>query len=87
MNRRGFLSSILALGIAPAVVRASSLMPIHVIEEPAIDITTTLREYAIQWGETLVVPMHDAWNAVVEERMKLLYEMTDRGILVWEKDL
>lgn len=27
MNRRGFLSSILALGAAPAVVRAASLMP------------------------------------------------------------
>lgn len=36
MNRRGFLQSILALGIAPAVARASSLMPIRVLEEPLI---------------------------------------------------
>jgi len=30
MDRRGFMGSILALGIAPAVVRYSSLMPIVV---------------------------------------------------------
>lgn len=29
MNRRAFLGSILALGAAPAIVRASSLMPIR----------------------------------------------------------
>src|SRR5512147_2272809 len=29
MNRRGFLGSILALGAAPAIVRADSLMPIR----------------------------------------------------------
>lgn len=28
MNRRGFLASILAAGIAPAIVKASSLMPV-----------------------------------------------------------
>lgn len=28
MNRRGFMGSILALGLAPAIVRASSLMPV-----------------------------------------------------------
>lgn len=36
MDRRGFLQGILALGIAPAIVRASSLMPIAVLEEPLI---------------------------------------------------
>lgn len=30
MNRRGFLGAILAAGAAPAVVKASSLMPIYV---------------------------------------------------------
>lgn len=29
MNRRGFLSAILAAGVAPAVVKASSLMPVR----------------------------------------------------------
>lgn len=29
MNRRGFIASILALGAAPAIVRASSLMPVR----------------------------------------------------------
>lgn len=29
MNRRGFLGAILAAGVAPAIVRASSLMVVH----------------------------------------------------------
>jgi hypothetical protein len=29
MNRRGFLQSILALGVAPAIVRADSLMRVN----------------------------------------------------------
>lgn len=32
MNRRGFLGSILALGAAPAIVRADSLMRIVPVE-------------------------------------------------------
>lgn len=31
MNRRGFLSAILAAGVAPAVVRAASLMPVRTL--------------------------------------------------------
>lgn len=34
MNRRGFLSSILALGAAPAIVRAESLMKVSGIIVP-----------------------------------------------------
>lgn len=33
MNRRGFLGAILAAGVAPAVVKASSLMPVLVRKE------------------------------------------------------
>lgn len=34
MNRRGFLGSILALGAAPAIVRASSLMKLALLRPP-----------------------------------------------------
>lgn len=34
MDRRGFLGSIIALGCAPAIVRASSLMPVRVLDAP-----------------------------------------------------
>lgn len=37
MNRRGFMSSILALGVAPAIVRAESIMRIKPILLPAAD--------------------------------------------------
>lgn len=34
MDRRGFMSAILAAGVAPAVVRASSLMPVIARVQP-----------------------------------------------------
>lgn len=36
MNRRGFLGAILAAGVAPAVVRAASLMPVRVLESDLV---------------------------------------------------
>lgn len=39
MNRRGFLKSILAIGVAPAVVRAESLMPLWTPERVAREIS------------------------------------------------
>jgi hypothetical protein len=36
MNRRGFLGAILAAGVAPAVVKAASLMPIFVRRESGL---------------------------------------------------
>jgi hypothetical protein len=49
MNRRGFLGSILALGAAPAIVRADSLMRVVPVDtlvfnsaEMVIDITPTV---------------------------------------------
>lgn len=54
MNRRGFLGAMLAAAAAPAIVRASSLMPIYVPPQEILyedtpiiarDITCTLLEY------------------------------------------
>lgn len=36
MNRRNFLGSIFAAGVAPAIVRVTSLMPVQVIAPPGI---------------------------------------------------
>lgn len=49
MNKRGFLSTILATCAAPAIVRASSLMPIRVVDAPRIlvpihDLTTRITD-------------------------------------------
>lgn len=48
MNRRGFLSSILALGAAPAIVRADSLMRVVPRETTVID---SQFYDGIQWTE------------------------------------
>ena len=47
MNRRGFMSSILALGVAPAIVRAESIMRIKPILLPGEDfgVTTHIANY------------------------------------------
>ncbi len=36
MNRRGFLAGILALGISPAIVKASSLMPVQKVSKSGL---------------------------------------------------
>ena len=36
MDRRGFIGSILALGVAPSIVRAQHIMPVRVLEDSLI---------------------------------------------------
>jgi hypothetical protein len=36
INRRGFLGAILALGVAPAIVRSHALMPVRVVDGPVL---------------------------------------------------
>lgn len=45
MNRRSFMAAILATGIAPAIVRASSLMPIFVRSESGIFLPGVVGNY------------------------------------------
>ncbi len=76
MNRRGFLQGIIALGMAPAIVRASSLMPIRVLDAPRI----------VVWGEseiTLLTP-----QIIANEAFKMLESnliMTRHVNNAWEK--
>ena len=53
MNRRGFLGSILALGCAPAIVRASSLMPVRPLFVTAGFETAG---FAVRSGSSLLTP-------------------------------
>lgn len=54
MNRRGFLGSILALGAAPAIVRAESLMRIIAPSQEltffSAELTLTIDEYAAAYA-------------------------------------
>jgi hypothetical protein len=58
MNRRGFLGSILALGAAPAVVRAENIMRLWVPREP----TTWIDASLIQAG------------TITADKMRLYYD-------------
>jgi len=59
-SRRGFLSSILGLAAAPAIVSASSIMRVTPVMGPA-------DKYALRWVDANKVPMTDtSWMAVEE---------------------
>lgn len=55
MNRRGFMGSILALGAAPAIVRADSLMriiaPETLVEEVPFELDFTAQELTLSMDE------------------------------------
>lgn len=52
MNRRGFLGTILAIGAAPAIVRAESLMKIWTPKLVAPDLAIVLQQYSALYGFT-----------------------------------
>lgn len=58
-TRRGFLKSILALGMAPAVVKASSLMPIYVPKPDLFTLDTG--DFTI---EAWLKPQMEDWHHV-----------------------
>lgn len=60
ISRRGFLGMVLALGVAPAIVRAESLMPLWVRRSEMPDSVST---YAggITWIDT-VYPTTEEWR-------------------------
>ena len=69
MNRRGFLTSILALGAAPAIVRADSLMRIVPRETGII----SAAEYTwTQVGGTILINSTDATIVPTQELIDLL---------------
>ena len=74
MNRRGFLGLILATGVAPAVVRAESIMRVRPV----------LYNGAVAWRECLVIESDDGlgfsdsdcglWSAVAVGGIKICYD-------------
>jgi hypothetical protein len=63
MNRRGFLGTILALGCAPAIVRAHSLMPVRVLEEPVIVVVNQMPQ--------MIAQAHASYRAEAKARLAL----------------
>jgi hypothetical protein len=82
VNRRGFLGSILAGAIAPAIVRASSLMKLapglEELESGIVVPTATLRAD----NQLLTVEMitREA-SRVISKQMGNVYRVTDAGFL------
>jgi hypothetical protein len=91
MNRRGFLGSILAIGAAPAIVRADSLMRIVAMDATLIvpevgrlgefnfyesDLTLTLDDYSRRFIQPAMLALRQDI-----ERDILSASLTDRGQL------
>lgn len=64
MNRRGFLGSILALGAAPAIVRADSLM--RIVPRETLLLPFSLEPLAINYAPALEAMFVQLYLAQVE---------------------
>lgn len=79
MNRRGFLGSILALGAAPAIVRADSLM--RVVPRETTILTATagmLTESALEDAMIEIYRLADVRGRLLAIRPTKLYVHPDR---------
>lgn len=74
VSRRGFLTGMLALGAAPAIVRAESLMRIWVPPQRnvlTLDMMRAARDRLMQdrWTEPFYVAMHPSAEEAMRELM------------------
>jgi hypothetical protein len=79
MNRRGFLSSILAMGMAPAIVRAESLMRVKQVLLPGEDFNFTSAELNLSFRE-----FNDKY---VKPALNRADQITRESLLLMEKHL
>lgn len=85
MNRRGFLSSILAAGVAPFVVRAESLMAVRVPASGLIVPRCSPIEPAfinVAADNELAATVFDGMAAQLGRRMGLVREMVARSAIL-----
>ena len=69
MNRRQFLGAIIASACAPAIVRASSLMPVREIAAP-LYLGTPGPAQTIDWGESVLVRDWTPYYAAIGVQMR-----------------
>jgi hypothetical protein len=70
MNRRGFLMGMLAAGAAPAIVKASSLMPVRKIITPA-EFWASMPDYMTATEVLERQRMYSYWASQLVEQMGL----------------
>lgn len=80
MNRRGFLSAMLAAGTAPAIVKASSLMPLWVPRANPYEIVVTADTIT---ANELIMTVEEYYLRYVEPSGKELHETIYRDISDW----
>lgn len=81
MNRRGFLGSIFAAGIAPAIVRVGSLMAVRpvAVEVTGVGILATIEQIKMQ-----ILANATPIELLIGERMRLTRELIAYGALTTE---
>ncbi len=80
MNRRGFLGSILALGAAPAIVRADSLM--RIVPLDVVVVSEGWSAEGIQFYESdLTLTIDDYSRLFIQPAMLALRQDIERDIL------
>ncbi len=74
VNRRAFLGAILAAGIAPAIVRASSIMPLWVPRDPSQFLLGIAEEGAstiLTWPEATAIEIARDIRDLIWEEMTI----------------
>jgi hypothetical protein len=90
MDRRGFLSSILALGAAPAIVRAGSLMKVKPILLPGEDFTFTSQDLTLtleEFSERYLKPTQVAVAREIKNDLLSPSIITRKSLLILERNL
>ena len=82
MNRRGFLTSILAAGVAPAIVRADSLMRIVPMDAAFFYLDPTVPPYP---GPASMVKLYSVAGELLPE-LDLVGRQLKRSYLSFNKD-
>jgi hypothetical protein len=78
MDRRGFLGSILALGVAPAIVRAGSLMRIAPPKMPSVGIIIGESSGWMEPGSEQA--MIDLMNARIAAAKRMMIQQITTGL-------
>lgn len=82
ITRRGFLGSILALAAAPAIVRASSLMPVRRLDGLTSDIIALKAQQLVQLTNDLLLSSLNIEEIIRADLARRFAEAVDRDLVL-----
>jgi hypothetical protein len=85
VTRRGFLGAILAAGVAPAIVRSTSIMPLWLPRDPTKYVWA--QQVALTWPEATSIEVMLDWQAAIREAVASALAVPQRMLFAeWDAD-